>query len=76
MFGMLLKYMDVRMNDGRAVAVRFSPNTSVSPANHSTKFSIIIITRGWHNRAIGSCSAEWTQLTPPPITPIKKNELM
>jgi hypothetical protein len=26
---------------------RFSPSTSVSPANHSTDFSIIIITRGW-----------------------------
>jgi hypothetical protein len=25
---------------------RFSPSTSVSPANHSTDFSIIIITRG------------------------------
>jgi hypothetical protein len=33
-----------------------------SPANHSTNFSIIIITRGWHNRPIGSRSAEWTQL--------------
>jgi hypothetical protein len=33
------------------------------PANHhSTNFSIIIITRGWHNRPIGGRSAEWTQL--------------
>jgi hypothetical protein len=24
-------------------------------------FSIIIITRGWHNRPIGGSSAEWTQ---------------
>jgi hypothetical protein len=31
---------------------RFSPSTSVSPANHSTDFSIIIITRGWHNRPL------------------------
>jgi hypothetical protein len=36
--------------------------TSVSPANHSTYFYIIIITRGWHNNPIGSRSAEWTQL--------------
>jgi hypothetical protein len=36
--------------------------TSVSSANHSTNFSIIIITRGWHNRPIGGRSAEWTQL--------------
>jgi hypothetical protein len=42
---------------------RFSPSTSVSPANHhSTNFWIIIITRGWHNRPIGGRSAEWTQL--------------
>jgi hypothetical protein len=35
--------------------------------HHSTNFSIIIITRGWHNRPIGGRSAEWTQLdsTPP-----------
>jgi hypothetical protein len=43
---------------------RFSPSTSVSPANHSTDFSIIIIiiiiTRGWHNRPSGGRSAEWT----------------
>jgi hypothetical protein len=40
----------------------FSPSTSISLANHhSTNFSIIIITRGWHNRPISSGSAEWTQ---------------
>jgi hypothetical protein len=43
---------------------RFSPSTSISPANHSTNFTIIIITRGWHNRPIGGRSAEcapnWT----------------
>jgi hypothetical protein len=39
----------------------------VSPANHhSTNFSIIIITWGWHNRPIGGCSAEWTQLDSTP----------
>jgi hypothetical protein len=33
------------------------------PANHHfTNFSVIIITRGWHNRAVGGRSAEWTQL--------------
>jgi hypothetical protein len=34
------------------------------PANHSTNFSIIIITRGWHNRPIGGRSAEWTGVDP------------
>jgi hypothetical protein len=41
---------------------RFPLSISVSPANHSTKFSIIIITQGWHNRRIGGPSAEWTQM--------------
>jgi hypothetical protein len=45
---------------------RFSPSTSVSPANHSTNFSIIIITQGWRNRPIGGRSAEWTQLDSTP----------
>jgi hypothetical protein len=45
---------------------RFSPSASVSPANHSTNFSIIIITRGWHNRPIGGRSAELTQLDSTP----------
>jgi hypothetical protein len=51
----------------KAAPGRFSPSTSVSPANHSTNFSIIINTRGCHNRPIGGRSAEWTQLdsTPP-----------
>jgi hypothetical protein len=52
---------------------RFSPSTSVSPANHSTNFSIIIITRGWHDRPIGGRSAEWTQLdSTPHYTNLKK----
>jgi hypothetical protein len=37
-----------------------------SPNNHSTNFSNIIITRGWHNRPIGVRSAEWTQLDSTP----------
>jgi hypothetical protein len=45
---------------------RFSPSTSVSLANHSTNFSIIITTRGWHNRPISGRSAEWTQLNSNP----------
>jgi hypothetical protein len=46
---------------------RFSPSASVSPANHhSTNFSIVIITRGWHNTPIGGRSAEWTQLDTTP----------
>jgi hypothetical protein len=47
---------------------RFSPSTSVSPANlHSTKFSIIKITRGRYNRPFSGRRAEWTQfgLHPP-----------
>jgi hypothetical protein len=47
--------------------VKFSSNTSVSLANHhSTDFSIIIITRGWHNRPTGGRSAEWIQLDSTP----------
>jgi hypothetical protein len=56
---------------------RFSPSTSVSPANHhSTNFSITIITRDWHNRPIGGRSAEWTQLdSTPPLYQLKKIHL-
>jgi hypothetical protein len=43
-----------------------SPSTSVSSANHSINFSIIIITQGWHNRPISGCNAEWTQLDSTP----------
>jgi hypothetical protein len=50
----------------KAVLGQLSPSTSVSPANHSTNFSIIIITRGWHNRHISGRSAEWTQLDSTP----------
>jgi hypothetical protein len=45
---------------------RFSLSTSVSLANHSTDFSIIIIARGSHNRPISGRSAEWTQLDSTP----------
>jgi hypothetical protein len=42
---------------------RFSQSASVSAANHhSTDFSSIIITRGWHNKPTGGRSAECTQL--------------
>jgi hypothetical protein len=53
---------------------RFSPSTSVSPANHHpTNFSIIIITWGWHNRPINDRSVEWTQLdSTPPLYQFKK----
>jgi hypothetical protein len=58
---------------------RFSPSTSVSPANlQSIKFSIIIITRGRYNRPFSARRAEWTHLdsTPPPSTVrIKKTAL-
>jgi hypothetical protein len=53
---------------------RSSPSTSASPANHhSINFSVIIITRGWHNRPIGGRSAEWTQSdSTPPLYRFKK----
>jgi hypothetical protein len=44
----------------------FFPSTSVSPANHSTNFYVIIITRGWHSRPNSGRSAEWTQLDSTP----------
>jgi hypothetical protein len=46
-----------------------------SPANHSANFSIIIITRGWHNRPIGGRSAEWTLDSSPPLYQFKKNSV-
>jgi hypothetical protein len=49
----------------------YSPSASVSPANHSTNFSIIIITRGWDSRPLSGRSVEWT-LIPPPNMQIKK----
>jgi hypothetical protein len=56
---------------------RFSPSISVSPANNSTNFSIIIITRGWHNRPISGRSAEWTKLdSTPHYTNLKKMYLV
>jgi hypothetical protein len=44
------------------------------PCQISTpNFSIIIITRGWHDRSIGGPSAEWTQLdSTPHYTNLKK----
>jgi hypothetical protein len=55
----------------KAALGRFSPSTSVSPANHSTNYSIIIITRGWNDRPISGRSAELT-LGAIPNIPIKK----
>jgi hypothetical protein len=53
-----------------------SQSTSVSLAtHHSTSFSIIIITQGWHNRPTGGRSAEWAQLDSTPYyTNLKKVE--
>jgi hypothetical protein len=48
-----------------------SLSTLVSPANHSTNFSIII-TQDWHNRPISGRSTEWTQLGSTPPIQIKK----
>jgi hypothetical protein len=55
---------------------RFSPSTSVSPANlHSTKFSIIIIIRGRYNRPFSGRRAEWTQLgLHPPLCAFKEKK--
>jgi hypothetical protein len=51
---------------------RFSPSTSASPANHSTNFSIIIITRGWHNRPLVAAVLSGPNWTSPPTIQIKK----
>jgi hypothetical protein len=44
-----------------------------------SNFSIIIITRGWHNRPVCGRSVEWTQLestpSPPHYTNLKNNRL-
>jgi hypothetical protein len=53
---------------------QFSPSTSVSPANHSTNFSIIIIIRGWHNRSLVATVPRGPNWTPAPTTPIKKKK--
>jgi hypothetical protein len=45
---------------------RFSPSTSVSPANpYSTNCSIIIIIRGWYNRPTVADVPSGLSLTPP-----------
>jgi hypothetical protein len=58
---------------------RFFPSTSVTLANlHSTKFSIIIITRGRYKRPFSGRRAEWTQLglhPPPPLSELKNYRL-
>jgi hypothetical protein len=52
---------------------RFSPSTSVSFASHhSTNFSIIIITRGWHNRPLAAAVPSGPNWTPPPLNQLKK----
>jgi hypothetical protein len=55
---------------------RFSPSTSVSPAKlYSTKFSIIIITRGRYNMPFSGRHDEWTQFgLHPPLCELKKNK--
>jgi hypothetical protein len=51
---------------------RFSPSTSVSPANlHSTNFSIITIIWGWYNRPVVAAVPSGLSLTP--LTIIIKN---
>jgi hypothetical protein len=65
----------VRFVVDKAALGQVSLSTSVSPANHSTYFFIIIFTQGWHNRPICERSAEWTQLEfTPQYTNLKKNK--
>jgi hypothetical protein len=53
---------------------KFTPSTSVFLTNHySTKFSILIITRGKYNMRIAGLRAEWTQLDSNPHFSNKKN---
>jgi hypothetical protein len=46
--------------------VQVFSGTSVFPANYSTNFSIMIITRGYHNTPIGGRSTECTHLDSTP----------
>jgi hypothetical protein len=59
------------MVDAAALGQVFS-STSVSPASHSTNFSIIIITRGWHNRPLVAAVPSGHNWTPPSTILIKK----
>jgi hypothetical protein len=52
---------------------RFSPSISVSPANHSTNFSIIIFTRGWHNRPLVAAVPSGPNWTLPPTIPARSD---
>jgi hypothetical protein len=53
---------------------RFSPSTSVSPANsHSTDYSTLIIIWGWYNRPNIDRRTKWTQAHP---TPRKKEQTL
>jgi hypothetical protein len=45
---------------------RFSPSTSVSPAIHSTNFSILTITRGRYNRPVSGRRPSGPSLDPTP----------
>jgi hypothetical protein len=82
-FGSISRYIDIkrtipteRPSHVGKVSVsrgRFSPSTSVSLAIHSTKFSILTITRGRYNRPVSGRRAEWTQFgLHPPLCKLKK----
>jgi hypothetical protein len=45
-----------------------------SSANHSTNFSIIIITRGWHNMSLVAAVPSGPCIPPPTITIKKKKQ--
>jgi hypothetical protein len=57
----------------KVASVSFSPSTSVSPAIHSTKLSILTIARGRYNRPVSGRRAEWTLFgLHPPLSKLKK----
>jgi hypothetical protein len=56
------------------VGAGFSLSTSVSPAIHSTEFSILTITRGMYNKPVSGRRAEWTRFgLHPPLWKLKIN---
>jgi hypothetical protein len=62
--------------DKAALGQVFSEYFSFPCQSFHTNFSIIIITRGWHNRPINGRSAEWTQLDfIPDYTNLKKKKM-
>jgi hypothetical protein len=61
--------------DKAALGQVFSEYFGFPCANNSTNFSIIIITRVWHNRPLVAAVPSGPNWTPPPTIPIKKKIL-